>query len=132
MTRTAVHKPNQQESFPAFDMGGTRKPASLAELNKMIAAAKPMVHGGSKAVLGEGPIGAPLAFVGEQPGDQEDRQGHPFVGPAGRLLDEALEAAGVERTDTYVTNAVKHFKYEQRGKRRIHQKPTVGEVKHYR
>ena len=132
MTRTVVHKPNRQENFPAFDMEGRREPTSLAELNKMIAAAKPMVHGGLKAVLGEGPIGAPLALVGEQPGDQEDRQGHPFVGPAGRLLDEALEAAGVERTDTYVTNAVKHFKYEQRGKRRIHQKPTVGEVKHYR
>jgi DNA polymerase len=132
MTRTVVHKPNRQENFPTFDMEGGREPASLAELNKMIAAAKPMVHGGLKAVLGEGPIGAPLALVGEQPGDQEDRQGHPFVGPAGRLLDEALEAAGVERLDTYVTNAVKHFKYEQRGKRRIHQKPTVGEVKHYR
>jgi DNA polymerase len=98
----------------------------------MIAAAEPMVHGGTKAVLGEGPIGAPLAFVGEQPGDQEDLQGHPFVGPAGRILDRALEEAGVERAETYVTNAVKHFKYKQRGKRRIHQKPTVGEVKHYR
>jgi DNA polymerase len=132
MTRTVVHKPNRQENFPIFDMEGGREPTSLAGLNKMIATSKPMVHGGLKAVLGEGPIGAPLALVGEQPGDQEDRQGHPFVGPAGRLLDEALEAAGVERSDTYVTNAVKHFKYEQRGKRRIHQKPTVGEVKHYR
>ena len=91
-----------------------------------------MVHGGRRAVLGEGPIGAPLALVGEQPGDQEDLQGHPFIGPAGRLLDRALEAAGVERQETYVTNAVKHFKYEQRGKRRIHQKPTVSEVKRYR
>jgi len=107
-------------------------PKNLAELNKIIAASKPMVHGGARAVLGEGPIGAPLAFVGEQPGDQEDRLGHPFVGPAGQLFDRALEAAGIERKDTYVTNAVKHFKYAERGKRRLHQKPTVGEVRHYR
>lgn len=129
-TRSA-HGPEVQESFVELEEQ-RHEPRSLTELNRMIAAAKPMVHGGHKAVLGEGPIGAPLAFVGEQPGDQEDLQGRPFVGPAGRLLDKALEAAGVERKDTYVTNAVKHFKYEQRGKRRIHQKPTVGEVKHYR
>lgn len=107
-------------------------PKNLAELNKIIAAAKPMVHGGARAVLGEGPIGAALAFVGEQPGDQEDRLGHPFVGPAGQLFDRALEATGIERKDTYVTNAVKHFKYAERGKRRLHQKPTIGEVRHYR
>jgi DNA polymerase len=109
-----------------------QEPSSLAELNAWLKEIKPMVHGGRRAVLGEGPIGAPLALVGEQPGDQEDLQGHPFIGPAGRLLDRALEAAGVERQETYVTNAVKHFKYEQRGKRRIHQKPTVSEVKRYR
>ena len=85
MTRTVVHRPNGQENFPIFDMKVGREPTSLAELNKTIATAKPMVRGGLKAVLGEGPIGAPLALVGEQPGDQEDRQGHPFVGPAGRL-----------------------------------------------
>jgi uracil-DNA glycosylase len=70
--------------------------------------------------------------VGEQPGDQEDLQGRPFVGPAGRLLDRALDAAGIERDSCYVTNAVKHFKFAQRGKRRLHQKPTAGDVKHYR
>ena len=70
--------------------------------------------------------------VGEQPGDQEDRQGRPFVGPAGQLLDRAMSEAGIERRNVYVTNAVKRFKFEQRGKRRIHQKPTAGEVKHYR
>jgi DNA polymerase len=91
-----------------------------------------MVSGGKRAVLGEGPIGAALAFVGEQPGDQEDLQGRPFVGPAGQLFDKALAAAGIDRAASYVTNAVKHFKYEERGKRRIHQKPTMGEVKHYR
>jgi uracil-DNA glycosylase len=108
------------------------KPQSLEELNAEIASAKPLVAGVSRAVLGEGPLGAPIALVGEQPGDQEDRQGRPFVGPAGLLLDRALAEAGVDRSAVYVTNAVKHFKFEQRGKRRIHQKPTAGEVKHYR
>jgi DNA polymerase len=90
------------------------------------------VPGATRAVLGEGPVGAPIVFVGEQPGDQEDRQGKPFVGPAGQLLDQAMSDAGLDRHAVYVTNAVKHFKFEQRGKRRIHQKPTAGEVKHYR
>ncbi|MBN8911310.1 MAG: UdgX family uracil-DNA binding protein, partial [Rhizobiales bacterium] len=85
-----------------------------------------------KAVLGEGPLRPALAFVGEQPGDQEDLQGRPFVGPAGRLLTRAMGEAGIDRDACYVTNAVKHFKFEQRGKRRLHQKPTTGEVRHYR
>src|SRR5262245_55290255 len=68
-------------------------------------------------------------FIGEQPGDQEDQQGQPFVGPAGAMLDKALEAAGIPRTDVYVTNAVKHFKWEPRGKRRIHKKPRWSEIK---
>jgi DNA polymerase len=67
-------------------------------------------------------------MVGEQPGDQEDLAGHPFVGPAGKLLDKALAEAGIDRSDVYVTNAVKHFKFEERGKRRIHKKPTAGEI----
>jgi len=70
--------------------------------------------------------------VGEQPGDQEDLQGRPFVGPAGKLFDRALKEAGIDRGQAYLTNAVKHFKFEQRGHRRIHAKPTAGEVKHYR
>jgi uracil-DNA glycosylase len=107
-------------------------PTSLAALNKRLSESEPMVPGGKRAVLGEGPIGAQLALVGEQPGDQEDLQGHPFVGPAGLILDRALNAAGIERRDTYVTNAVKHFKHEERGKRRLHQKPTLGEVMRYR
>ena len=129
----AARKPVPHDSLPGLDLEADRRaPSSLAELNALLKEIKPMVHGGRRAILGEGPIGAPLALVGEQPGDQEDLQGHPFVGPAGRLLDRALDAAGIEREDTYVTNAVKHFKYEQRGKRRIHQKPTVSEVKRYR
>lgn len=83
----------------------------------------------TQPVFGEGPPGAALMLVGEQPGDEEDRAGRPFVGPAGRLLDTLLERAGVPRRDTYVTNAVKHFKFQLRGKRRIHEKPNAGEVK---
>jgi uracil-DNA glycosylase len=83
---------------------------------------------GTQTVFGEGSPDADAMFVGEQPGDQEDRAGRPFVGPAGRLFDEALEAAGIDRASTYVTNAVKHFKWQARGKRRIHQKPNWAEM----
>ncbi|MCU1328776.1 MAG: hypothetical protein JWN34_4146 [Bryobacterales bacterium] len=82
----------------------------------------------TQPVFGEGPERARLMLVGEQPGDQEDLQGRPFVGPAGQLLDRALQEAGVDRSSVYVTNAVKHFKFEERGKRRIHKKPDGGEV----
>jgi DNA polymerase len=107
-------------------------PRSLAALNRIIAAADPMVDGGQRAVLGEGPLHPDIALVGEQPGDQEDRQGRPFVGPAGQLLDRALEEAGIARAQVYVTNAVKHFKFEPRGKKRLHAKPSNAEVKRYR
>ncbi|MBY0257618.1 UdgX family uracil-DNA binding protein [Methylobacterium sp.] len=107
-------------------------PDSLEALNAIIRRSEPLVPGATQAVLGEGPVGASIAFVGEQPGDQEDRQGRPFVGPAGQLLSRAMEEAGLVRADAYLTNAVKHFKFEERGKRRIHQKPTAGEVSHYR
>lgn len=83
----------------------------------------------TQAVLGVGPRDAAAFFIGEQPGDQEDLAGKPFVGPAGKLLDEALIAAEIPREEVYVTNAVKHFKWEPRGKRRIHAKPTLGEVR---
>jgi DNA polymerase len=82
----------------------------------------------NQTVFGEGPLDAPIMFVGEQPGDQEDLAGRPFVGPAGQLFDAALEKAGIERTSVYVTNAVKHFKFVPRGKRRIHSKPDAGEI----
>jgi DNA polymerase len=82
----------------------------------------------TQVVFGAGPRSARLLLVGEQPGDEEDRAGEPFVGPAGRLLDQAIEAADLERRTLYVTNAVKHFKWEPRGKRRIHQKPNRTEV----
>jgi uracil-DNA glycosylase family protein len=83
----------------------------------------------TQVVFGEGPRQARAMFVGEQPGDQEDRQGEPFVGPAGALLDKALADAGIPREAVYVTNAVKHFKFEERGKRRIHKKPRASEIK---
>lgn len=82
----------------------------------------------TQTVFGEGPTPAALMLVGEQPGDQEDLQGHPFVGPAGRVLDAALEAADIPRDQVYVTNAVKHFKWEPRGKRRLHAKPNAVEI----
>jgi probable DNA metabolism protein len=88
----------------------------------------PLYRDGTQTVFGEGPLDAPLMFVGEQPGDQEDLAGRPFIGPAGQLFDRALGDAGIERSAAYVTNAVKHFKFEQRGKRRIHAKPNSGEI----
>ncbi len=126
MTPPTIHA---SPSSPAEALAAVR---TLAELNSMIAASAPGVPGGTRAVLGEGPLQPLLALVGEQPGDQEDLQGHPFVGPAGQLLTRALSEAGVARDACYVTNAVKHFKFVQRGKRRLHQKPTAGEVRHYR
>jgi DNA polymerase len=82
----------------------------------------------TQTVFGEGPLDAPMMLIGEQPGDLEDLAGAPFVGPAGRMLDRALAEAGIARDTVYITNAVKHFKFEQRGKRRIHSKPNAGEI----
>ena len=83
---------------------------------------------GTQTVFGEGPRRAKLMLIGEQPGDQEDLAGHPFVGPAGRILDRALAEAGIDRATVYVTNVVKHFKWEPRGKRRIHKRPNTVEI----
>ena len=88
----------------------------------------PLWQTGTQTVFGEGAARATVVLVGEQPGDQEDRQGRPFVGPAGRVLDEGLALAGIDRSATYVTNAVKHFKWTARGKRRIHAKPSWSEI----
>ena len=111
---------------PVDDMSGMPIEALHAE----IASCKrcPLHCAATQAVAGEGPADAHIMLVGEQPGDEEDLKGRPFVGPAGQLLDKALATAGLERNRLYVTNAVKHFKYEPRGKRRIHQRPNAGEV----
>jgi probable DNA metabolism protein len=103
---------------------------SLADARAAVQDCKrcPLYELATQAVFGEGPAAADVMFVGEQPGDQEDLAGKPFVGPAGQLFDRALETAGIDRRRTYVTNAVKHFKFVPRGKRRLHQKPDSGEV----
>jgi uracil-DNA glycosylase len=88
----------------------------------------PLYKDATQTVFGEGPLNADIVFLGEQPGDMEDIQGRPFVGPAGKLLDRALAEAGVDREQCYVTNAVKHFKWEPRGKRRLHKKPNNAEI----
>jgi uracil-DNA glycosylase len=106
--------------------------ADMAELRAAVHECRgcDLYQDATQAVFGEGPVDATVLIVGEVPGDQEDRQGHPFVGPAGKLLDRALVEAGIDRTQVYVTNAVKHFKFKraERGKRRIHQKPGRTEV----
>jgi uracil-DNA glycosylase len=103
---------------------------SLPKLRKAAAGCKacPLWKTGTQTVFGEGPTKADAMFVGEQPGDQEDQIGRPFVGPAGKLFDRALEEAGLDRSTAYVTNVVKHFKWTARGKRRIHQKPNWSEI----
>lgn len=106
---------------------------ATTDLKKLTEAARrcegcDLFRNATQTVFGEGPRRARVILVGEQPGNEEDQQGRPFVGPAGRLLNRALEEAGVDRTELYVTNAVKHFKFEPRGKRRIHKKPSAGEI----
>jgi DNA polymerase len=109
--------------------------AALAALRDRLRHANDLPDWANRAtqpVFGEGAIGAPLLFVGEQPGDEEDIAGRPFVGPAGRLFDRALGQAGVDRSAAYVTNAVKHFKFKPTGKRRLHQTPEAGDITYYR
>ena len=107
-----------------------QRPETLEAIDKAIHACRqcPIGELENDAVMGEGPDDATLMIVGEQPGDKEDLAGRPFVGPAGQLLDQHLERAGIERSAAYVTNTVKHFKYVQRGKRRLHQSPAAKEI----
>jgi len=109
------------------DLGGRSWDQVRADADRCRAC--PLWEPATQVVFGEGPLDAEVVLVGEQPGDQEDREGRPFVGPAGGVLDRALDAVGVDRAGLYVTNAVKHFKFEPRGKRRIHQSPTAGETR---
>jgi uracil-DNA glycosylase family protein len=107
---------------------------SLSELRKAVdeCCRCPLYKGATQAVPGEGSPNATIMLVGEQPGDKEDLAGKPFVGPAGRVLDRALEDAGIARKQAFVTNAVKHFKYEMRGKRRLHKRPNAYEIERCR
>jgi DNA polymerase len=112
-------------------------PLEVDTVDQLAAAARactrcPLYRDATQTVFGEGPATAPMMLVGEQPGDQEDLRGKPFVGPAGLLLDRALSEAGIERSQVYVTNAVKHFKFEPRGKRRLHKRPNNEEIQHCR
>lgn len=118
--------------FPLFE-GAKRVNNPERALELLAAEARgctrcPLYKNATQTVFGEGPADAALMLVGEQPGDQEDLAGRPFVGPAGKVLDRALETAGIERSTVYITNAVKHFKNEPRGKRRIHKKPDISEI----
>ncbi|HXB16641.1 MAG TPA: UdgX family uracil-DNA binding protein [Solirubrobacteraceae bacterium] len=114
--------PADRASLAAAELRTLRSEAAVCR-------ACPLWKDATQTVFGEGPADARVMLVGEQPGDREDLAGHPFVGPAGRVLDEALELAGIERSSLFATNAVKHFKFRARGKRRIHQRPSVGEIK---
>jgi DNA polymerase len=117
-----------------LDAGSDPK-AALAALARELAGRNDLpdfAHRATQLVFGEGPVGAALMFVGEQPGDEEDIQGRPFIGPAGRLLDRALAEAAVPRGEAYVTNAVKHFRFTPSGKRRLHQAPEAGDIAYYR
>jgi uracil-DNA glycosylase family protein len=128
--------PRRTPSASAGDGDGTAAPlvpadGGLAAIREAARGCRacPLWERGTQTVFGEGPRVAEVMLVGEQPGNEEDLAGHPFVGPAGRILDRALAAAGIDRQRVYVTNAVKHFKWEARGKRRIHQKPNAREVR---
>ena len=111
------------------DIGGNARIAWEALREEAMGCTRCPLHGpATQTVFGEGPTDARLMFVGEQPGDQEDLAGTPFVGPAGQVFNRAIGAAEIDRSRVYVTNAVKHFKFEQRGKRRIHAKPDTGEI----
>jgi len=125
-TRGAMARAGAHPDTASFIPAG----ATLAELRVAVQDCRgcELYRRATQAVLGEGPSTARVVMIGEQPGDKEDQAGRPFVGPSGHLLDRALEEAGIDRNDVYLTNAVKHFKFEERGKRRIHKKPSSVEI----
>ncbi|WIY52251.1 UdgX family uracil-DNA binding protein [Devosia sp. YIM 151766] len=116
---TVTHEPRKDEDIQSLADAGV----AVHDCRRC-----PLYQQATQAVFGEGPDDAAIVFVGEQPGDQEDLQGRPFVGPAGQVLDDAIKKIGIDRRRVYVTNAVKHFKFTPRGKRRIHQRPDGGEI----
>lgn len=119
----------RREDAPLLEDGANA--ATIEEVREAARGCRrcPLWRDATQTVFGEGPRNAKWVFVGEQPGDREDLAGKPFIGPAGRVFDAVLEEAGIDRSQVYVTNAVKHFKFEPRGKRRIHQKPNAGEIR---
>ena len=129
MSPATERAPIRSRGFPPAERFMPQR-RTQAALRRAVDACRacPLYLGATQGVFGEGPAPARLMMVGEQPGDREDLAGRPFVGSAGRMLDRMLDAAGLERDEIYLTNAVKHFKFEQRGKRRIHKKPAVTEV----
>ncbi|ODT79503.1 MAG: hypothetical protein ABS76_20205 [Pelagibacterium sp. SCN 64-44] len=130
ITRAATQPPVRHERRPAIEPEDVEEIQSLADARAAVQGCRrcPLYEQATQAVFGEGPESADIMFVGEQPGDQEDLQGRPFVGPAGQVLDETIEKIGIDRRRVYVTNAVKHFKFVPRGKRRLHQRPDGGEI----
>lgn len=126
-TRRSPAKKGSSDALPEVTRPTVRSLTALREQAEHCRAC-PLWKNATQTVFGEGRATARIVLIGEQPGDREDLAGKPFVGPAGKLLDRALEQAGVARTQTYVTNAVKHFKFEPRGKRRIHKKPNEHEI----
>ncbi|RFC63582.1 DUF4130 domain-containing protein [Fulvimarina endophytica] len=127
----AMAKETESEPMLRLDEEGSNRPRSIEDARKAAADCRacPLWEPATQTVFGKGPPDAPVIFIGEQPGDQEDIAGEPFIGPAGKVFDEALLAAGLDRSQAYVTNAVKHFKFTPRGKRRIHAKPNAGEIR---
>lgn len=129
----AIHQPVRKRARSVPPQDAPRITSDTDALPEVREAARhcrdcPLWANATQTVFGEGPAHASIMLVGEQPGDQEEQAQRPFVGPAGRVLDKALAEAGVARSETFVTNAVKHFKHEPRGKRRLHRKPDAGEV----
>ncbi len=131
MALTKRHAISKERSAGIAPAGFDSAPKTIPVLREALheCRACDLYRHATQAVPGDGPESASIVFIGEQPGDEEDRQGRPFVGPAGRLFDRALEEAGINRSAVYVTNAVKHFKFEERGKRRIHKKPNASETR---
>jgi uracil-DNA glycosylase len=131
--KTGGHRmpPGRDAAPPAPEVNAGGSPPAVADLRDSAAGCRAcdLWERATQTVFGEGPVPADVMLVGEQPGHEEDLAGRPFVGPAGRLLDRALEAAGLDRTRVYVTNVVKHFNWEPRGKWRIHKKPTAWEIR---
>jgi DNA polymerase len=135
--RQSAYSPSRTSALAGLPMTEAKRRGDAAALKAVIAEAArcrrcPLYANATQTVFGEGAPGAGIMFVGEQPGDKEDIAGRPFVGPAGKLLDRALADADIARADAYVTNAVKHFKNEPRGKRRIHKKPNASEIEQCR